>query len=247
VLGALVREEIPGWQRLTLKLFGISEAAVAATVEGCIPPDSPVQLAYCVKFPAVHLVLRAPAVHGELLEEAADRIRNRLGDELFAEDDQTMDQVVASLFRRSGLTLALAESCTGGMIAARITSQAGSSAYFLAGNVTYSNEAKTRITHVPAELIGAKGAVSAEVACAMATGARMMAGSDLAVSVTGIAGPEGGSEDKPVGTVYMALADAMSCRVNRYNFQGDRERVREISCFTALDWLRTYLAAREQE
>ena len=129
------------------------------------------------------------------------------------------------------------------MIAARITAEAGSSAYFLEGDVTYSNEAKTRMLQVPAELIESKGAVSAEVACAMANGARRAAGSDLALSVTGVAGPGGGTPEKPVGTVFMALADAGSCQVKRYDFHGGRAGVRLITCFAALDWLRRYLLA----
>jgi nicotinamide-nucleotide amidase len=246
VLARVRKEGNSGGRRITLKLFGISEAAAAAALEGCIEGGSPVELAYCVRFPEIHLILRARSEHEELLELAAARVRERLHANIFAEDDEGIDDVLAALFRDSGLTLALAESCTGGMIAARITAVAGSSAYFLEGNVTYSNQAKTRMLQVPAELIAAKGAVSAEVASAMAVGARNAAGSDLALSVTGIAGPEGGSEEKPVGTVFMALADAVSCHVTRYNFQGDREAVRSITTFTALDWLRSYLLKLEE-
>ncbi|HJV34390.1 CinA family nicotinamide mononucleotide deamidase-related protein [Geomonas sp.] len=246
VLPTLAGEGKGGWRRITLKLFGISEAAVAARLEGCLPADSPVELAYCVKFPEVHLILRADVRHLELLEKSAAEIRGRLSAETFGRDDETMDDVLAALFRKSGKTLALAESCTGGMIAARITRVAGSSAYFLEGNVTYSNQAKSRMLSVPPELIIAHGAVSSEVACAMATGARQAAGSDLALSVTGIAGPEGGSDEKPVGTVHIAMADGVSCRVERYNFPGDREAVRGMTCFTALDWLRCYLLALQK-
>jgi len=228
-------------RRITLKLFGMSEAEVGTRLKDFLPAGSPVQLAYCVKFPAIELILRSGAEHAVLLGAAAQLVREQLGEFIFAENGESMDQVLAALLRESGLTLALAESCTGGMIAARITGEAGSSAYFLEGDVTYSNQAKSRMLQVPAELIAAHGAVSAEVARAMATGARLAAGSDLALSVTGIAGPEGGSPDKPVGTVYLALATADSCRVSRYNFQGDRDAVRSITCFTALDWLRNYL------
>ncbi|HJV66383.1 MAG TPA: CinA family nicotinamide mononucleotide deamidase-related protein [Geomonas sp.] len=247
VLPALAGEGQGGWKRITLKLFGISEAAVAARLEGCLPAGSPVELAYCVKFPEVHLILRADVGHLELLEKAAAEVGSRLAAEIFGRGGDTMDDVLAALFRKSGKTLALAESCTGGLIASRITAVSGSSAYFLEGNVTYSNEAKTRMLGVPAELIMAHGAVSSEVACAMADGARKAARSDLALSVTGIAGPEGGTAEKPVGTVYLAMADAVSCRVERYNFPGDREAVRSMTCFTALDWLRGYLLALEKE
>lgn len=232
----------PGsWRRVTLKLFGIAEAAVAELLEGVLPAGSPVELAYCVRYPEVHVILRAASADAERLQKAAAQARRRLAVFVFAEGRETMDDGLARLFREKGITLSLAESCTGGMIAARITAMPGSSAYFLEGNVTYSNGAKTRLLNVPAELIEEHGAVSAEVARAMAAGARRAAGSDLALSVTGIAGPDGGTPEKPVGTVYLALCDASSCLVERYNFQGDRTGVRSITCFTALDWLRRYL------
>ncbi|MBU5611392.1 competence/damage-inducible protein A [Geomonas azotofigens] len=232
------------WRRITLKVFGIPEAAISERLEGAIEADAPLQLAYCVKYPEIHVILRAATADAAHLERAATEVRKRLAEFLFAEDDDTMDLVLARQFRESGLTLALAESCTGGMIAARITAVAGSSAYFLGGNVTYSNAAKSRMIGVPPELIERHGAVSAEVARAMAEGARAAEGSDLAVSVTGIAGPDGGTPEKPVGTVYIALADAGSCRVERCNFQGDRDRVRSITCFTALNMLREHLLIR---
>jgi nicotinamide-nucleotide amidase len=229
------------WRRITLRLFGIPEAAIAERLEGALSGGGPVQLAYCVKYPEIHVILRAAAADAALLETTAAAVRERLAEFLFAEDGDTMDCVLARLFREKKVTLSLAESCTGGMIASRITAMAGSSAYFLEGNVTYSNEAKTRMLGVPAELIEQHGAVSAEVARAMAEGARKAAGSDLAVSVTGIAGPDGGTAEKPVGTVYIGIADATGCRAERFNFQGDRTRVRSITTFTALDWLRKYL------
>ena len=241
VLPALSDGKSTPRKRITLKLFGISEAAAAARLEGCLAADSPIELAYCVKFPEILLILRCHARHAEALQAAAEAVRERLADFVFAEGEESMDTLLASLFKKSGLTLALAESCTGGMIAAGITALAGSSAYFLEGNVTYSNRAKTRMLQVPSKLIEARGAVSAEVASAMALGARSAAGSDLSLSVTGIAGPDGGTPEKPVGTVFIALADAAGCRVQGYNFQGDRERVRSLTCFTALDWLRRRL------
>ena len=244
VLPELAKRLPAPWRRITLKLFGIPEAAIAERLEGAFPADAPVQLAYCVKYPEIHVILRAASADAQLLEQAAGEVRKRLAQYLFAEDEDTMDQVLARLLRESGVTLALAESCTGGMIAARITAVAGSSAYFLEGNVTYSNAAKSRMIGVPPELIERHGAVSAEVARAMAEGAREASGSDLALSVTGIAGPDGGTPEKPVGTVYVALADAGSCRVERCNFQGDRDRVRSITCFTALNWLREHLLIR---
>jgi nicotinamide-nucleotide amidase len=227
--------------RTTLKIFGISEAAAAAQISGIIPEGSPVQLAYCVKYPEIHLILRTPAGRADLHQAAAAALVERLGDYFFARDEQTIDSVLAGLFRNTGTTLALAESCTGGLIAARITSVAGSSAWFLEGAVTYSNQAKTRMLQVPGELIESLGAVSGEVAAAMAQGARAASGADLALSVTGIAGPDGGSDEKPVGTVFIALAGRDSCLVQRHQFPGDRDRVRSITCFSALNLLRQHL------
>ena len=229
--------------RTTLKLFGISEAAAAAELTGILPEGSPVQLAYCVKFPEIHLILRSSSEYAAPLAAAAEAVRERLGRYLFAENEQTLDSVLARLFLVSGTTLALAESCTGGLVAARITRVAGSSAWFLEGAVTYSNQAKVRMLQVPAELIESRGAVSAEVAVAMANGALLASGADLALSVTGIAGPGGGTPEKPVGTVFIALADRNSCDVRQYQFPGDRDRVRAITCFAALNLLRKHLLA----
>lgn len=148
-----------------------------------------------------------------------------------------IDAALAALLRKSGLTLSLAESCSGGLIAKRITDLPGSSAYFLLGAVTYANSAKISVLKVPEELLERHGAVSPEVAEAMANGVRAVAGSDIALATTGIAGPDGGSAEKPVGTVYIAIADGCGCRVERYIFPGGREKVRELTADTALELL----------
>ena len=136
-----------------------------------------------------------------------------------------------------GLTVALAESCTGGLIAATITSVPGSSGYFLGGVVSYSNEAKEGFLDVPAATLAAHGAVSAQVAKAMALGARARFGSTLAAGITGIAGPDGGTEEKPVGLTYLGLADAGGAEVRRFTFEGDRAANREAGTRAALEWL----------
>jgi len=152
-----------------------------------------------------------------------------------------LDEELASLLLKSGMTLALAESCTGGMIAQRITRVAGSSAYFLEAAVTYSNAAKMRQLGVLEETLEEFGAVSSEVAAAMSTGIRAVAKSDLGLAVTGIAGPDGGSEEKPVGTVFISLAAPDGCRTERFQFSGSRDEVRSLTAGTALEWLRSYL------
>jgi nicotinamide-nucleotide amidase len=162
-----------------------------------------------------------------------------------SQNDEQIGEVVAKLFRDSGLTLSLAESCSGGLIAQRITDIPGCSRYFLEGVVTYSNAAKMRLLGVPAELLDSCGAVSSECAAAMATGVRQASGSDLGLAVTGIAGPDGGSEEKPVGTVFISLSSPDGCRTKRFQFDGNRDGIRVLTAWTALDWLRQYLMKRE--
>ena len=164
-----------------------------------------------------------------------------MSDSTINSDDELLDETVAELFRGSGLTLSLAESCTGGLIAKRITDIPGSSRYFGEGVVTYSNEAKMRLLGVSAVLLNSCGAVSSECAAAMATGVRRASGSDIGLAVTGIAGPDGGSEDKPVGTVFISLSAPEECLTKRFQFSGGRDEIRAITAWTALDWLRRYL------
>ena len=136
-----------------------------------------------------------------------------------------------------GLTVALAESCTGGLIATSITEVAGSSGYFLGGVVSYANAAKESLLDVPATTLAAHGAVSAQVAKAMAQGARARLGATIAAAVTGIAGPDGGSPDKPVGLVYVAIAGPQAVAVRRLQLAGDRAAIREGAARAALEWL----------
>ena len=136
-----------------------------------------------------------------------------------------------------GITVALAESCTGGLVASTITEVAGSSGYFLGGVVSYSNEAKTALLEVPQAALDAHGAVSAQVAKAMAAGAQARFGAGLAASVTGVAGPDGGTPEKPVGLTYVGLADGSTVEVRRFNFAGDRAANREAAARATLEWL----------
>ena len=155
------------------------------------------------------------------------------------------DQELAALFRASGMTLALAESCTGGMVAARVTDSAGCSAWFKGAVVAYSNEVKMALLDVPAPMLAMYGAVSEPVARAMAEGARRAVGSDLALAVTGIAGPDGGTSEKPVGTVYIALADQDGCEVVRCQFDGNRAAVRQQTVETGVLMLKKRLTMPE--
>jgi nicotinamide-nucleotide amidase len=173
-----------------------------------------------------------------LLDELAGPLEEALGDYIFSRRDETLEQVVGDLLKRAGYTLATAESCTGGLLAGRITDVPGSSEYFLEGTVTYSNEAKMRILGVPKKMIEDHGAVSEEVATAMARGIRELAGSTFGIGVTGIAGPGGGTAEKPVGLVYIALADDAQVSAKKLLFPGDRQFIRTLSVNAALDLLR---------
>jgi nicotinamide-nucleotide amidase len=172
------------------------------------------------------------------LEALAAPLRERLGPRLYDEANRDLPHVVAGLLRERGLTLALAESCTGGLLAARLTEVAGASAFFERGFVTYGNRAKSDLLGVPPELIEAEGAVCEPVARAMAEGARRSAVAAIGVGITGIAGPEGGSPEKPVGLVFIALSGAAGDRVRQARFPGARDRVRFQATQAALEMLR---------
>ncbi|HEX8559010.1 MAG TPA: competence/damage-inducible protein A [Pyrinomonadaceae bacterium] len=176
-----------------------------------------------------------------LLDGLAGQIEERLGDAVFAFRGETMEEVVGLRLAVGGFTLATAESCTGGLIAHRLTEVPGSSSYFMEGVVTYSNEAKTRLLGVPSALIESRGAVSAEVAEAMAEGVKRRAGTDFGLAVTGVAGPGGGTEEKPVGLVYVALADDAHTEHKRLMLPGDRHLIRWRASQFALDLLRRRL------
>lgn len=232
----------------SLNVFGCSEAAVDRLLAGIAAPDAGLYLGICVTFPWMRVTFRAEAPDHDaamaLLDPAVEQAKARLGDSLFSAGDESMDEVVVRLLRGNGCSLALAESCTGGMIAQRMTSVPGSSGCFLEGAVTYGNQAKTRVLGVSQELLADYGAVSSEVAIAMADGIRRASGSDLSLAVTGIAGPEGGSDEKPVGTVFIALSSRDRCQVRRFHFHGSREEIRVMTSWSGLDWLRRHLLRR---
>lgn len=148
----------------------------------------------------------------------------------------------AELLKNHGVTISVAESCSGGLIAKLLTDTAGSSGYFIAGVVAYANSAKSHFLGVPADMIKRYGAVSPEVAVAMAQGARRAAGSDLALSTTGLAGPDGGSPEKPVGTVFLALADNRGCETMELHLAGSRKNIRIATACHCLDWLVRHLS-----
>jgi nicotinamide-nucleotide amidase len=178
---------------------------------------------------------------GSDLDELAAKIQAKLGDAIFTTCGESMEEVVGRQLRESGRTLAVAESCTAGMLGMQITRVPGSSDYFLGGILCYSNDAKTELCGVPADLLQKYGAVSAEVAEALAQGVRSSLHSSIGLSITGIAGPGGGSFEKPVGLVYIGVSDGKHIESRHRVMPGDRESIRERSTYLALSWLRRFL------
>jgi nicotinamide-nucleotide amidase len=190
---------------------------------------------------------RSAAAADALNKELAAKLRAILGEHVFSEWEESLEAVVGSLLHDAGMRLAVAESVTGGLIAHRITQVSGASRYFDTGFVTYSNESKTALLGVAPDLFRRVGAVSEEVALAMARGALERASADIAVSVTGIAGPTGGSDEKPVGLVYIGLATRASARAERRQFPGERRQVKRWTAQTALDLVRLELLRLSKE
>jgi nicotinamide-nucleotide amidase len=190
----------------------------------------------------IHLRLwTEDAAHAQkTLDEIAQSFGLALTDRIFSQDGSSLEEVVARILTMNSATISAAESCTGGLLAQRLTSIAGSSSYFLGGVVCYSNELKTAWADVPPEIIKTKGAVSSEVAIALADGIRRRTGSTLGVGITGIAGPGGGSEEKPVGTVHVAISHAGGVKERGVRFPGDREAIRWHAAQLALDMVRIH-------
>jgi len=229
-------------RRRVLRVSGMGESAVDEAIAPIYKEYTEVQTSILFSRIEIeiHLAARSNDVFKSesVLDELADRIAEALGTAVFATHGETMEEVIADMLSARGKTLAVAESCTGGLIAMRLTEVPGSSSYFLEGAVTYSNDAKIRVLGVSEQTLIEHGAVSLRTAEAMAAGMRDRAGTDFAVSVTGIAGPDGGSEQKPVGTVFIGYSDKDKTKSMKFLFPGDRELIRWRSSQAALDYLR---------
>ncbi len=234
--------------RLVFHTWGLPEAEVDAKLQGLIPKGAPIDLGLLASPMGVLVSLTTTprqSASGELLRALADGIRTRLGEWLFAEGPETMEEVLGRLLTEQQLTVAVAESCTGGLIGHRLTQVPGSSAYVDRGAICYSNRAKTEMLGVPAELIAKHGAVSKEVASAMAKGIRERAAVSVGLSVTGIAGPGGATDTKPVGLVYVGLDGGAGDAITReFRFHGDRQVIKQRSSQAALDLLRRWVIGR---
>lgn len=244
--------EHPAFQRLlervrprrhrVLRFFGPSESSVARAIDGAGGEGGGVEVTVCARALEIHVDLfvedegeaRAVALERALLDE--------FGVQLFAEDERPLEELVLALCRARGLTIATAESCTGGLVGGRLTEAAGSSDVFLGGVVAYANAVKEARLDVPAALLAAHGAVSAEVAEAMARGVRQAIGTDVGLAVTGVAGPGGGSEEKPVGLVFVHVDTPDASVGRRLQLPGDRAAIRERAIVTVLHLLRDTLS-----
>jgi nicotinamide-nucleotide amidase len=233
-------------RRRILRTCGLSESAVNQALQDILKRGVPV-VGLTAKETGVDIRVIARGSNAEQSQALVDRtdtaIRDNLGDAVYGVDDQELEEVVGVLLKQRRLKLAVAESCTGGLLGGRITSIAGSSEYFERGAVVYSYLAKTEMLGVPRDLIERHGAVSSEVAEAMALGIQRAAQTDLGLAVTGIAGPGGGTEKKPVGLVCTALASAQGVKIAEHRFLGTREQVRIRASQMALDMVRRYLIA----
>ena len=228
-----------------LRIAGLGESSVEDKVRHLLGGSNPT-VAPLASIGEVRLRITAKAAGNleadAMIDEMDRQLVSVLGDRVFGRDEQTLEQVVVESLIERGLSLAIAESCTGGLIANRITDVPGCSATFLVGVTSYSNEAKQELLGVPEQLIIDYGAVSEQVARAMAEGVRESAGADVGISTTGIAGPTGGTPEKPVGLVYMALADHKECVARKHRFSGSRVDIKLRASQAALDMLRTHLA-----
>ncbi len=226
------------------KIFGKPESEINEAVER-LKLHQDVEIGYYPVFPEVHLSM---TIRGDnknntekLAQEASHLIQKTFGTAIYGREQDTLESVVGELLNNGNKKLAVAESCTGGLISHRMTSVPGSSSYYLGGVTSYANSMKAIFLDVEEDIINTWGAVSEEVAIAMAMGMRKKSHADIAISVTGIAGPGGGNEEKPVGTVFIGMADKTNTQVFRFLFSGNRYEIQQITAQTALDIVRRSL------
>lgn len=229
----------------SLRVFGLWESAVQERLDGLIQEGPGLSLAYLPQFPEVRLKITgrgeaAEAVRQEIARAAAI-IGEKLGEYIYSVNDEPLELVTGQLLKEKQATVAIAESCTGGLISNRLTNISGSSDYLLMGVVVYSNRAKVALLKIPQAVLDEHGAVSEPCARLMAQNVRELAGATYGLSVTGIAGPAGGSAEKPVGTVFIGIASAAGGTVNRHRCYGNREQIKLMSSHLALNSLRTFI------
>lgn len=242
------RGELAVFKSKVLRVIGLGESAMTEMIKPLLEAQKNPTIAPLAKSSEVHLRITARAATTEeaeaLLSAEAEKIKKVLGDYIYGEDEEELELVVARLLWERKKTVALAESCSGGLLCHRLTNVPGSSSYLLGGFVTYSNEAKAGILGVKKELLESKGAVSAEVASMMAAGARKLCGADIGVGITGIAGPGGETPEKPLGLTFIGLSVPALDYTRRYEFWGGRLEIKERASQTALHLMRLYLLGK---
>jgi nicotinamide-nucleotide amidase len=221
-------------ERSLLRVFGVGESVVARAFEDAGGDAAGTTTTICARRSEVEILVRAPSSARDARLRLTDAMRTRLAADLFSEDERPLEELVLDAARARGVTIATAESCTAGLVAARLTDIAGSSEVVLGGVVAYSNDVKHALLGVPGALLERHGAVSAECAEAMANGALAATGAAVGISTTGIAGPGGGSAEKPVGLVYLHCATPFGELGRRAVFPGDRANVRDAATTAAL-------------
>jgi nicotinamide-nucleotide amidase len=245
VHAVLGRTSPPG--RRVIRFFGVSESAVARALAEAGGDGDGVEATICARDFEIHVDLVVEPGAEARADALATSFLEPIGAYLFTEDERSVAEIVLGLCRGRGLRLATAESCTGGLVAARLTDVPGSSDVFAGGVVAYSNEVKTAEVGVPTAVIDRHGAVSAEVAQAMAVGVRQRLGVDVGIAVTGVAGPDGGTEAKPVGLVYFHVSTPDGERGGEFSLPADRETVRSRATVGALHLARRVLTQNRHE
>ena len=224
------------------KVVGLPESEVDQRIAPIYTAYTDVTTTILAVAGAIEIHLRARAAHEDeaeaLLTELGDKIELALGDHVFSTRGESLEQIVAMYLNMKQKSVAVAESCTGGLLSERLTRVPGSSGYFLGGVVCYSNDLRTKLAGVPPALLETHGAVSKPVAQALAEGIRNRSGANIGIGITGVAGPSGGTPEKPVGLVYISLADERGTQVREFRFPGDRERIRHWATQAALELIR---------
>ena len=228
--------------QLRLRTFGLPESAVGERLAGVEEAFHGVTVGYRAHFPEIEVkvLARAPteAVARDLCERATVEVKGRLADVIYGTGEDTFAGVLGRQLRTKGYTLAIAESCTGGLVGHMLTREPGASDFLLVDAVTYANSAKTRILGVEEDMLRGHGAVSPEVAAAMAEGVKRVSGADIALALTGVAGPTGGTDEKPVGMVFIAVAAAGATTVKERRFAGDRHQIQTLAAYAGLHLVR---------
>ena len=238
-------DTLPVMRQRILKLYGLNEPRIAEIFKSLEEKIGEVALGFYPHFPENHITISLRGKDEPTISRTLDRVETAIsemvGAYVFAHDSREMAEVAGGRLLKKNKTLSVAESCTGGLIGNRLTDVAGSSQYFQGGVISYSNQTKMDLLGVSTQTLENHGAVSGETASEMALGVRACMHADLGLAVTGIAGPEGGSRDKPVGTVHIALSSEEGTFTEKYRFWGKRKQIKLNSAMMALDWVRRYL------